>query len=54
MFDILTYFHFLEFFTPSCRARFLSDTISLQPTEFLFAFQVVQVCWRQILSALSV
>lgn len=52
MVDILVYFYFLDFFIPSCRVRFSSDKISLWPTEFLFAFHVVQVCWRQILPAL--
>lgn len=28
MFNILTYFHFLEFFIPSCRVSFSSDSSS--------------------------
>ena len=51
MFDTLTCFLLLEFFIPSCRTRFSSDTTSLQPTQLLFVFHVVQVCWKQILSA---
>ena len=50
MFDVLTCFLFLEFLTP-CRTRFSSEATFIQPTELLFPFHVVPVCWRQILSA---
>ena len=53
MLDILTCFLFLEFFIPSCRTRFSSDATFIQPTELLFPFHLVQVYWRQIVSAFA-
>lgn len=47
-------FPFLESFFSSCRARFLSDPISLQPAELLFVFHEVQSAEEKLFQLLSV